>query len=113
MQTVVDGSAGDRIKCAKVVLLVTVQLRRGGSAAGSIDLLVCPVLIPGQGSIEVGVLFAQQKIEKAVLLLGGVAAKAVAVNRVNAIVADSSRERNFFRFMKNAPFIAMAENETI
>ena len=71
MQTVVDSSAGNGIKCAKVVLLVAVQLRRGGSAAGSIDLLVCPVLIPGQGSIEVGVLFAQQKIEKAVLLLGG------------------------------------------
>ena len=37
----------------------------------------------------------------------------VAVNRVNAIAADSSRERNFFSFMQNAPFIAMAENEAI
>ena len=71
VQTVVDGSTGDRIKCAKVVLLVAVHLCRGGSVAGSIDLLVCPVLIPSQGSIEVGVLFAQQKIEKVVLLLGG------------------------------------------
>ena len=71
VQTVVDGSAGDCIKCAKVVLLVAVQLCRGGSVAGSIDLFVCPVLIPSQGSIEVGVLFARQKIEKAVFLLDG------------------------------------------
>lgn len=27
---------------AQVVLLVAVQMRRGGGAAGSIDLLVCP-----------------------------------------------------------------------
>ena len=71
VQTMVGGSAGNGVKCAKVVLLVAVQLRRSGSAAGSIDLLVCPVLVPSQGSVKVGVLFAQQKIEKAVFLLGG------------------------------------------
>lgn len=71
MQTVVDGSAGNGIKCAKVMLLVAVQLRRDGSAAGSIDLLVCPILIPGQGSVEVGVFFAEQEVQKAVFLLGG------------------------------------------
>ena len=71
MQTVVDGSAGNGIKCAQILLLVAVQLCRGGSVAGSIDRLACPVLIPSQGSIEVGVLFAQQKIEKVVFLLGG------------------------------------------
>ena len=37
------------------------------------------------------------------------AAKAVAVSRLNAIAADSSRERNFFVLMKNAPFITMTE----
>ena len=71
VQTMVDGCAGDRVKRAKVLLFVAVQLCRGGSAAGSIDLLVCPVLVPGQGSVEVGIFFAQQKIEKAVFLLGG------------------------------------------
>ena len=55
----------------QILLLVAVQLCRGGSVAGSIDRLVCPVLIPSQGSIETGVLFAQQKIEKVVFLLGG------------------------------------------
>ena len=71
VQTVVDGCAGDRVKGAKVLLLVAVQLCRGGGAPGSIDLLVCPVLVPSQGSVEVGIFFAQQKIEKAVFLLGG------------------------------------------
>ena len=71
VQTVVDGCAGNGVKRAKVLLLVAVQLRRGGSAAGGVDLLVCPVLVPGQGSIKIGVLLAQQKIEKAVFLLGG------------------------------------------
>ena len=71
VQTMVDGCAGDRVKRAKVLLFVAVQLCRGGSAPGSIDLLVCPVLVPGQGSVEVGIFFAQQKIEKAVFLLGG------------------------------------------
>ena len=32
----VGGSAGNGVKCAKVVLLVAVQLRRSGGAAGSI-----------------------------------------------------------------------------
>ena len=38
----------------------------------------------------------------------GAAAKAVAVSRLNAIAAESSRERNFFVLMKNAPFITLA-----
>ena len=71
VQTVVDGGAGNCIKCAQILLLVAVQLRRSGGAAGGIDLLVCPILVPGQGSIKIGVLLAQQKIEKAVFLLGG------------------------------------------
>lgn len=39
----------------------------------------------------------------------GAAAKAVAVSRLNAIAAESSRERNFFVLMKNTPFITMTE----
>jgi len=70
VQTVVDGCAGDCVKCAQILLFVAVQLRRSGGAAGSIDLLVCPILVPSQGSIKIGVLLAQQKIEKAVFLLG-------------------------------------------
>ena len=110
MQTVVDGCAGDRVKCAKVLLFVAVQLRRGGSAAGGVDLLVCPILVPSQGSIKIGVLLAQQKIEKLFSSSAGAAAKAVAVSRLNAIAAESSRERNFLVLMKNAPFITLAGN---
>ena len=58
VQTMVGGSAGNGVKCAKVVLLVAVQLRRSGGAAGGIDLLVCPILVPSQSSIKIGVLLA-------------------------------------------------------
>ena len=104
VQTVVDGSAGDCIKCAKVVLLVAVQLCRGGSVAGSIDLLVCPVLIPSQGSVEVGVFFAEQEVQKAVFLLGGGCCKGGSGQQAERHGRRQQQGKKFLQFHEKCSF---------
>ena len=53
VQTMVGGSTGHRVKAAHIVLIMAVQLSGRGGIAGGIHILVCPVLVPIQSSVQI------------------------------------------------------------
>ena len=64
VQAVVSGSTGHGIKSAQIVFAMAVLLCGRSSAASGIYVLVCPVLVPVQSGVQIGVVGAGHLVEE-------------------------------------------------
>ena len=107
MQAVVGGCTGNGVKSAQVVLIMAVQLCGRAGVACGVDLLICPVLIPVQGSVQVGILGAGQGVHDlldAVLRLISRCCKSRNGHHAECHCGRQDQRNDLFRFHENTPF---------